>query len=389
VPYQRFTVDLGDFVVHPHLGPYSLFRFLGELFVVPLGPVGAVRALASLPVLATPAALSLARFRLHGDSSPTAAFYGVALGFGLMTLFGFASYLLGIAALVVALTAWLEHLASPLEPLRASRLELAIAFFTPLLLFVHGDAFLIFLGLAVVSALSDTRFSRAGGASALMRLRALIPATGVATWSVWTERRSAIPAGSVPLPHATLAPHFQGALDKLSLLVTPTLFTRTGADAVFGLLVWGVVLACAWRTGRSIADTDRETREGLSARRSRALLTMTAAVLVLFGELPHSIGWFGFVDGRTVPLLLVLPLMAIRPQALSEGLRRWLTVSAPLAATGMVCVAFFASYRFQVEAYGWREVLRLVPDEARLLYLPLNPNSEIVTAHPSCTTTSS
>jgi hypothetical protein len=29
------------FVVAPHLGPYSLFRFLGDLFVVPLGPVGA------------------------------------------------------------------------------------------------------------------------------------------------------------------------------------------------------------------------------------------------------------------------------------------------------------------------------------------------------------
>ena len=37
------------FVVAPHLGPYSLFRFLGEMFVVPLGPIGAIRAIATLP----------------------------------------------------------------------------------------------------------------------------------------------------------------------------------------------------------------------------------------------------------------------------------------------------------------------------------------------------
>jgi hypothetical protein len=58
------------FVLAPHIGPYSLFRFLGEAFVRVLGPVGAVRALATLPVIATPLALLFARKRLHGEASP-------------------------------------------------------------------------------------------------------------------------------------------------------------------------------------------------------------------------------------------------------------------------------------------------------------------------------
>src|SRR5215475_10443845 len=55
---QRF------FVLAPHPGPYSLFRFLGEGFVRVIGPVGAVRAIATLPVIATPLALLWSRRRL-------------------------------------------------------------------------------------------------------------------------------------------------------------------------------------------------------------------------------------------------------------------------------------------------------------------------------------
>ncbi|MDP9003072.1 MAG: hypothetical protein M3O46_23525, partial [Myxococcota bacterium] len=40
---QRF------FVLAPHLGPYSLFRALGQALLPWLGPLGAVRALAMLP----------------------------------------------------------------------------------------------------------------------------------------------------------------------------------------------------------------------------------------------------------------------------------------------------------------------------------------------------
>src|SRR5512143_3378862 len=67
---QRF------FVLAPHLGPYSLFRFLGEGFVRVIGPVGAVRALGTLPVLATPLALLFARRRLFADGSLTYGYLG-------------------------------------------------------------------------------------------------------------------------------------------------------------------------------------------------------------------------------------------------------------------------------------------------------------------------
>src|SRR5690606_33913938 len=40
---QRF------YVLAPHIGPYSLFRFLGETFVRVVDPLSAVRALGTLP----------------------------------------------------------------------------------------------------------------------------------------------------------------------------------------------------------------------------------------------------------------------------------------------------------------------------------------------------
>jgi hypothetical protein len=48
----------------------------------------------------------------------------------------------------------------------------------------------------------------------------------------------------------------------------------------------------------------------------------------------------------------------------------------------MVAIALTASYAFQREAAGWREVLARVPVDARLLNLPIDPNSNILTAHP-------
>ena len=70
---QRF------FVLAPHIGPYSLFRFLGEGFVRVVGPIGAVRALGTLPVVATPLAMIFARRRLFADASLAHGFLGVTL----------------------------------------------------------------------------------------------------------------------------------------------------------------------------------------------------------------------------------------------------------------------------------------------------------------------
>ncbi|HWL88190.1 MAG TPA: hypothetical protein VNO21_20445, partial [Polyangiaceae bacterium] len=145
---QRF------FVFDPHLGPYSLFRFLGEEFAVVAGPVGAVRALATLPILATPAALLFARRRLQGDTSPTMGFMGIVLSFGLMTLLGFASYLLGLATMLVGLTLWLELLVAADAHENTRKKELVMATVAPIILVAHGHAFALFLFVAGIATLA-------------------------------------------------------------------------------------------------------------------------------------------------------------------------------------------------------------------------------------------
>jgi hypothetical protein len=112
-------------------------------------------------------------------------------------------------------------------------------------------------------------------------------------------------------------------------------------------------------------------------------LVACAAVLALvFLALPHTVGWFGFVDGRLVPLVLFLGLMAVRRPALGQRLASAFDRLGEGAAWAMVAIALFASYRFQREAAGWREILADVPARARLLNLPLDPNSDVFTAHP-------
>ena len=378
--YRASPFEQRFFIVAPHLGPYSLFRFLGEVLVVPLGPIGAIRAIATLPVVATPLALLWARRQLHGDRSPTVGYFGLALGFGFMTLLGFASYLLGVAALIVALTIWLELMASvDSEEPAASRWEIGSAAAAPALFLAHGHAFILFVALAGVSTLATGHRRRR-----LIRLRALAPALLLAAWVSWRERASAIPAGSVALPHPPIVAHFQGILDKLSLLITPTLLTRTGLDASVGVLVWAVVVAAVFATARSrgARTTPYSAPDDRSRVHATALLACVGTLAVAFSILPHSIGWFGFVDGRLVPLLLLVGLMAVRRHALGTLLGPTFDRGAPMAAGAMVTIALVASQRFQGEATGWKEVLGAVPANARLLNLPVDPNSQVFTAHP-------
>ncbi len=368
------------FVVAPHLGPYSLFRFLGEALVVPLGPIGAIRAIATLPIVATPLALLWARRQLHGDRAPTGAYFGLALGFGFMTLLGFASYLLGVAVLIVALTIWLELMAAADAVDRSTpRWEAAAAIIAPCLLLAHGHAFVIFLGLAGVSTVATGHRGRR-----LIRLRALVPAVSFAAWISWRERASAIPTGSVALPHPPFAAHFQGPLDKLSLLITPTLLTRTGIDAAVGVFLWVVLGASLVATARTLRPQEGTSiaHEARSRTHVKTLLVCVVTLAAAFLILPHSIGWFGFVDGRLVPLLLLITLMAVRRPALGRLLGAAFDWGAPFAASAMIAIALVASQRFQAEAAGWQEVLDAVPASARLLNLPIDPNSQIFTAHP-------
>lgn len=369
------------FYVHaPHIGPYSLFRFLGEAFVRVIGPIPAVRMLGTLPIIATPLALLFARRRLFDDTAPTFGFLGVALSFGIMTLLGFASYLLGVAVMVVGLTLWLDLLAAADEHTDAAALrtrELVMAGFAPLMFVAHGHAFLLFLLCAGVSAVVTGR-----RAARLVRLRVLVPALLLAGWVAWIERGATTPAGSVPRIHH-LIPRFQGAADKLGLLMSPTLMTRTGIDFLVSFLLVAFTVTCTIVTVRSLG---RSAGTAASAprdvRHSRALYACAAVIAVVFVALPHAVGWFGFVDGRLVPVALMLALLGIRRPALPRPVSLVLHYGAPLVASTIAVLALVASYRFQDEARGYKEVLAQVPAESRLLNLPLDPNSDVFTAHP-------
>lgn len=365
---QRF------FVLAPHIGPYSLFRFLGEMLVGVTGPIGAVRVLATLPLVATPAALLFARRRLFGDASPTYGFLGLLLSFSHMALLGFASYLLGIAVFLVALTLWLDLLVAADDC--ASDLgvrELVMAAVAPLVFVAHGHAFVLFLGCAGIATLA------AGDRRArLVRLRALVPAIALAAWVAWIERGHTTPDGSVPVV-PPLDPVFHSVLEKLGLLVTPTLLTRSSViDVLICVVVWGLAFACVVFGVRAL-KVDGASRR---ARHTRALHACALVLAVVFAALPHAIGWFGYVDGRLVPIILYLMFLGAPKEALPRSFARTFRTAVPIMAATMTFLALVASYEFQDEAAGYREVLARVPAETRLLNLPLDPNSDIFTAHP-------
>jgi hypothetical protein len=207
----------------------------------------------------------------------------------------------------------------------------------------------------------------------------------LAAWVAWIERGATTPPGSVPRVEA-LIPRFQGAADKLGLLVSGTLMTRTGIDFVIGVLIVVFTIACAIFTVRSIrqasaagAAAEESPRE---IRHSRALITCAAAIGVAFLVLPHAVGWFGFVDGRLVPVAMMLALLGVRRSALPRSLALALQWGAPVVASTVAVLAMVASYRFQDEAQGYKEVLARVPAESRLLNLPIDPNSDVFTVHP-------
>lgn len=364
------------FVLAPHIGPYSVFRFLGEMFVRVVGPIGAVRALATLPVIATPLAMLYARRRLHGDTTPVYGYLGVTLSFGFMTLLGFASYLLGVAVMLLGLVMWLELLVAADDgapDLR--RRELVMAAFAPLIFVAHGHAFVLFLLCAGVSALCiGVRKAR------IMRFRALVPALALAGWVAWLERGATTPAGSVPVV-PPLLPMFQSPAAKFELLVTPTLMTRSGIDFLVGVALWVFAIACSFYTLRTLGK-ERARELTPVARHSRALYASAGALFVLFLVLPHAVGWFGFVDGRLLPLVLMFALLGVRRESMPRPLALAADIGAPAAAATLAAVALIASYFFQQEARGYREVLARVPAQATLLNLPLDPNSDVFTAHP-------
>lgn len=364
------------YVFAPHIGPYSVFRFLGEVFVGIVGPVGAVRALATLPVLATPLALLFARRQLFGDHGPTFGFLGITLSFSLMTLLGFASYLLGVAVMLVGLTLWLDLLVAADD--RAPdlrRRQASMALFAPLIFVAHGHAFVLFLACAGIACLvTGRRLLR------LLQLATLAPALLLAGWVAWIERGTSTPQGSVAVV-PSLEPNFHTVIEKLALLVTPTFMTRTGIDFVLALVLWAVAIAGSVATVRSLRAAPAPSGDA-HVRHTEALYACAVVLTVGFLALPHAIGWFGFVDGRLVPVILMLLLLGIHGAGIPGWLSRFIVTGAPVMAATIVALAMVASFRFQAEAAGYREVLARVSEGSRLLNLPLDPNSDVFAAHP-------
>jgi hypothetical protein len=361
------------FIVFQHLGPYSLFSGLGEMFTAWFGANAAVRLLATLPAIALPLAVLWARLRLTGQATAFFGFVGIILSFGFMTLSGFASFMLSLAILLVTLTEWLV-LASLVDS-RCGRLLnfIVVALLAFLTFIAHGFTFILLLFVIAISVLCMARFW-----SGILHTVAFAPATIAAAYSLYVER---FLGPAMPVAPQSPSPVFQNAFDKISLLITPTLMTRTGIDALTGVLLWLVIIACAVATYRAIRRSDPP----LSAERKfyiRSLLYAAAALFVVFLALPHSVGWFGFVDGRLLPLVLLLVLVAIDEDVLHGPWERAVRLGAGMGAAVVVGLVLAASYRFQAEAMGYRDIVAKVPASTRLLNLPLDPNSVIFTSHP-------
>ena len=297
-----------------------------------------------------------------------------------MTLFGFASFELALAVLVVTLTLALEVFAlcdagAPTLPREALTAACAA-----LLVLAHGYAYAVLVLLVGVAALA------AGERRQGRRLRMLAPSAVLAVTTAWAAREIGPSAGVSTSPSAPLL-HFQGALDKLSLLFTPTLLTRTGADAAICVLLWTAVAAANWTSLR--ASRAASAAQAPSLRHGRAVRAGALALLVAFAVLPHEIRWFGFVDGRLVPIVLLLLIMAYRDDALSPRRRRFVIGVAAGAPVAMTAIALAATQAFQGEARGYEDVLGHVPAESRLLSCRSTPTAECSPLTRSFTTTSS
>jgi hypothetical protein len=239
----------------------------------------------------------------------------------------------------------------------------------------HGHAFLLFLMCAAISSVVTGKVRLR-----IVRVRALVPALALASWVAWIERGTTTPPGSVPAVE-TLVPRFQGPVDKLGLVISGTLMTRTGIDFLAGILLLAFAVACTFVTVRS-TRIGRALDAPKDIQHSRAMYACAAAISVVFLVLPHAVGWFGFVDGRLVPVALMLALLGVRRVALPRTLALGLHYGPPVLAATIAVLAMVASYRFQAEAKGYKEVLARIPAESHLLNLPLDPNSDVFTAHP-------
>ncbi|MGH7438202.1 MAG: hypothetical protein ACRENE_21160, partial [Polyangiaceae bacterium] len=228
--------DRAFYTLSPRFGPYSAFRWAGELLAMRFGPVGAVRMLMTFAVIALPLSVAWARRRLQGDGAVPAMLVGTCLGLGFLTMLGFASYLLGVAALVVAHALAIDALAEAEGPAGLSpRTEGLLATASVVVLLAHGFAFVVFVGLAMSATLAGTTVAR------MRYLRALVPSLALACFMAWPARAGSLATDGIQgMPPGA---HFAGPVDKLGLLLSPTLMSRWGIDVAVGCFLWALLLA--------------------------------------------------------------------------------------------------------------------------------------------------
>ncbi len=374
------------YVLDEQLNPYFVFRVTGDLLARVLGPVGAVRVLGFLPVVLIPFALAKADQRVSGVLRTEALAIGLLVALGFMTLMGFASFLLAMAFYTFLVGLSLTELErSEDEGATASngawKRRASLAALTAALVLVHGHAFLL-LGLTLACFF----FARPNRRAAKHLFLTLAPAALFALFLFVRQNLTIAPAAAAKIPYAPLGTRFQGPLAKLGLLATPTLFSRFGIDALIALTL--VVYAAA-----IVFVASRNFRSG--TLRQRRLLIAIGAFSLLFVGLPHSIGWFGFVDGRLLmPIIFLVVLLrgsVIDGGARASGARDSSLVqkgllhfehAAPFFALIQAVVVVVATFLFQTEAREFSTVAHLVPADARLLYLPFRSESRFVTGHP-------
>ena len=340
------------------LGPYSLFRGLGHALSPLLGPLGAIRGAAILPMLLTPLSALWLRRRVAGVWDPAYALLGLYSTLGLMLMFGFASFLTGTAILIASYTFFLA-LPEATHLWRAVALAAASALLT---FYAHGFA-LLMLGILSLAAASY----RVSLTRALCMFLALLPAGAAAVWSI-IEVRSI--AGLVSRSEDTAQTLFQGPLAKLSLLASPMLLTRFGVDVALGMAVWGTLAAASWRW-RKQAGLDAGV-QSLRARRGALLL------LAVFVVAPHNAHWFGFVDGRLLPTVYLL-IAASLPAAWWTSRARALLGCTVLAQCTLLGGSVLL---FQHEMAGFEQARNAIPANQRVLHLPLSTDSAFVVGHP-------
>lgn len=359
------------FVYAPHLGENALFRILGDVLADRIGPVAAVRALGSLPLIATPAAMFYARYRLYGRTDPYFPVMALILCFGYLTMMGLASYLIAIPLLLVVVAEWLILMTAADRHTLSMGHETVVALLTVLLCLTHGFAFLVFGFIAIVTAFSTgSRWTR------LVRLRCLLPTVLLMGYSFWADSANPV-LGAVGMAAPPLL-YYDPIAHKLGLIFGLTLFSRTGVDLAIGVVVWIAVIAGVVVSNRA-ASADRPAAP--TNKHVRALTVAAIATFLLFLAMPHAIAWFSFSDGRLLPVVLLLGLVAIDSEAFSLSQRKIAQTLAYAAAAIVVTTFLWAQNIFQAEAAGYDETFAAITPNTRVLFLPIDCDSRIFVQH--------